>query len=62
VLSSDDELRVIEAELKVVSSHLVAGQHEIRVFAPSSPGAGFSAVPSGLEDVYFLNVSRQARN
>jgi ABC-2 type transport system ATP-binding protein len=62
VLSSDDELRAIEAELKVVSSHLVAGQHEIRVFAPSSPGAGFRMVPSGLEDVYFLNVSRQARN
>ncbi|HEV7705463.1 MAG TPA: ABC transporter ATP-binding protein, partial [Gemmatimonadaceae bacterium] len=34
VLASDDELRAIEAELKVVSSHLVAGQHEIRVFAP----------------------------
>jgi ABC-2 type transport system ATP-binding protein len=62
VLSSDDELRAIEAELKVVSSHLVGGQHEIRVFAPSSPGAGFRAVPSGLEDVYFLNVARQARN
>ncbi|MDQ2767162.1 MAG: ABC transporter ATP-binding protein [Gemmatimonadota bacterium] len=62
VLSSDDELRAIEAELNVVSSHLVAGQHEIRVFAPSSPGAGFRAVPSGLEDVYFLNVSRQAPN
>jgi ABC-2 type transport system ATP-binding protein len=62
VLSSDDELRAVEAELKVVSSHLVAGQHEIRVFAPSSPGAGFHAVRSGLEDVYFLNVSRQARN
>jgi ABC-2 type transport system ATP-binding protein len=61
VLSSDDELRAIEAELKVVSSHLVAGQHEIRVFAPSSPGTGFRAVPSGLEDGYFLNVSRQAR-
>jgi len=62
VLSSDDELRAIEAELKVVSSHLVGGQHEIRVFAPSSPGAGFRAVPSGLEDVYFLNVAREARN
>jgi ABC-2 type transport system ATP-binding protein len=62
VLSSDDELRAIEAELKVVSSHLVGGQHEIRVFAPSSPGAGFRAVPSGLEDVYFLTVSRQARH
>ena len=62
VLSSDDELRAIESELKVVSSHLVGGQHEIRVFAPLSPGAGFRAVASGLEDVYFLNVSRQALN
>jgi ABC-type multidrug transport system ATPase subunit len=62
VLSNDDELRAIEAELKVVSSHLVAGQHEIRVFAPTPPGAGFRAVSSGLEDVYFLNVSRQAQN
>ena len=62
VLSSDDELRAIEAELQVVSSHLVGGQHEIRVFAPSSPGAGYRAVPSGLEDVYFLAVSRHSRN
>ena len=62
VLSTDDELRAIEAELQVVSSHLIGGQHEIRVFAPSSPGAGFRAVPSGLEDVYFLAVSRHSRN
>jgi ABC-type multidrug transport system ATPase subunit len=62
VLSTDDELRAIEAELQVVSSHLVGGQHEIRVFAPSSPGAGFRAVPSGLEDVYFLAVSRHSKN
>jgi ABC-type multidrug transport system ATPase subunit len=62
VLSTDDELRAIEAELQVVSSHLVGGQHEIRVFSPSSPGAGYRAVPSGLEDVYFLAVSRHSKN
>ncbi|HEX8944454.1 MAG TPA: ABC transporter ATP-binding protein [Gemmatimonadaceae bacterium] len=62
VLSTDDELRAIQAELQVVSSHLVGGQHEVRVFAPSSPGAGFRSVPSGLEDVYFLAVSRHATN
>lgn len=62
VLSTDDELRAIEAELHVVSSHLLGGQHEVRVFAPSSPGAGFRSVPSGLEDVYFLAVSRHAKN
>ena len=44
--------------LQIVSTHLVGGQHEIRVFAASSPGAEFRAVESGLEDVYFLNLSR----
>lgn len=58
VVASDDELRALESSLKVVSSHLVAGQHEVRVFSANSPGSGFSAVPAGLEDVYFLNLSR----
>lgn len=62
VVATDEELRAVEAELQVISTHLVAGQHEIRVFAPASPGPGFHAVPSGLEDVYFLNLSRQAAN
>ncbi len=62
VVATDEELRAIEAELKVISTHLVGGQHEIRVFAPASPGSGFHAVPSGLEDVYFLNLSRQVVN
>ncbi len=62
VVATDEELRAVEAELQVISTHLVAGQHEIRVFAPASPGPGFHAVPSGLEDVYFLNLSRHAAN
>jgi len=40
---------------------LVGGQHEIRVFAASSPGADFRAVASGLEDVYFLTLSRGSK-
>jgi ABC-2 type transport system ATP-binding protein len=58
VVKTDDELRALESELQIVSTHLVAGQHEVRVFAASSPGQGFRAVPSGLEDVYFLNLAR----
>jgi ABC-type multidrug transport system ATPase subunit len=58
VVATDQELRALEAQLNIVSTHLVGGQHEIRVFAASSPGAEFRAVPSGLEDVYFLNLSR----
>jgi ABC-type multidrug transport system ATPase subunit len=62
IVATDDELRALESELHVISTHLVGGQHEIRVFAPTLPGAGFRNVPSGLEDVYFLQLSRHARN
>ncbi len=62
IVATDDELRVVETDFHVISTHLVGGQHEIRVFAPSSPGAGFHKVASGLEDVYFLQLSRHSRN
>jgi len=62
VVASDAELRSLETELQIVSTHLVGGQHEVRVFAPNSPGANFQAVASGLEDVYFLSLSRRVKN
>jgi len=62
IVATDDELQSLESEVQIVSTHLVAGQHEIRVFAASSPGAAFRAVPAGLEDVYFLNLSRNNKN
>jgi len=62
IVDTDDEFRALESELHVISTHLTAGQHEIRVFAPRSPGAGFRPVPSELEDVYFLHLSRHAKN
>lgn len=61
VVASDDELRALETQLHVISTHLVGGQHEIRVYADTSPGGGFRPVDSGLEDVYFLNLSQQAK-
>jgi ABC-2 type transport system ATP-binding protein len=61
VVATDEELRALESQLRIVSTHLVGGQHEIRVFAPSSPGADFRAVSSELEDVYFLNLSRGSK-
>jgi len=62
VVRSDEELRALESHMQIISTHLVAGQHEIRVYSNSSPGVGFRAMDSGLEDVYFLNLSQQARN
>jgi ABC-type multidrug transport system ATPase subunit len=61
VVPNDAEVRTIEAQFHVISTHLVGGQHEIRVYADTSPGDGFHSVDSGLEDVYFLNLSQQAK-
>jgi ABC-2 type transport system ATP-binding protein len=62
IVATDDELHALESSHTIVSTHLVGGQNEVRVFAPSSPGPDFKAVPCGLEDVYFLQLSRHARN
>jgi len=62
VVRSDDELRALETQMQVLSSHLAGGQHVIRVYAESRPSEGFEPVESELEDVYFLNLTRHARN
>jgi ABC-2 type transport system ATP-binding protein len=62
VVASDDELRALESSLNVISTHLVGGLHEVRIYANTSPGEGFHPVDSGLEDVYFLNLARHTKN
>lgn len=61
VVPTNDELHALETQFHVISTHLVGGQHEVRVYADTSPGNGFSLVDSGLEDVYFLTLSRQTK-
>jgi ABC-2 type transport system ATP-binding protein len=61
VVATDDEVQAIETQLHVISTYLVGGQHEIRVYSDSSPGDGFHSVESDLEDVYFLNLSQQSK-
>jgi ABC-2 type transport system ATP-binding protein len=62
LVSSDDELRSLESQLHILSTHLAGGQHEIRVYADSTPGDSFRPVDSELEDVYFLNLSKHTKN
>jgi ABC-2 type transport system ATP-binding protein len=62
VVATDEELRALEASVNVISTHLVGGLHEVRVYADSNPGEGFKPVESGLEDVYFLNLARHSKN
>jgi ABC-2 type transport system ATP-binding protein len=61
VVATDDQVRAIETQLHLISTHLVGGQHEVRVYSDSSPGDGFHCVESDLEDVYFLNLSQQSK-
>jgi ABC-type multidrug transport system ATPase subunit len=60
VASTEAELRDLETRLHVLSTQLVGGQHELRVYADVSPGGGFRPVDSSLEDVYFLNLPGRA--
>lgn len=62
LVKTDDELRALESHLRILSTHLLGGQHEVRVYADASPGDGFRPVDPELEDVYFLNLSRQTKN
>lgn len=62
VVASDDELKTLEANFQVLSTHLIAGQHEVRIYSDSDPGDGFKPSDSELEDVYFLSLARHARN
>jgi ABC-type multidrug transport system ATPase subunit len=62
VVATDDELRALEANFTLISTHLAAGLHEVRIYAESSPGEGFLPVASSLEDVYFINLARHVQN
>ncbi len=60
VVSTDAELSAIDSNFNVVSTHLVGGLHEVRVFSGENPGEGFTQDDANLEDVYFLTLSKQS--
>ena len=62
VVATDDELRRSKPPSTSISTHLIGGLHEVRVYSEANPGDGFRPVDSDLEDVYFLNLARQAKN
>ena len=58
IAATQGERDHLEKTMKVISTHLIAGQHELRVYSDSSPGQGFTASEADLEDVYFLSLAR----
>jgi ABC-2 type transport system ATP-binding protein len=61
-VADEAELAQWERDAQVISTHLVGGRTEIRVFADTQPSPAFIPVEPDLEDVYFLNLSRHQRN
>jgi len=59
VVATDAELQALAGQFNVISTHLVGGLHEVRIFSESDPGEGFKSIEPGLEDVYFLNLFKQ---
>lgn len=60
--ATEEEREAISKAFPIISTHLVAGQHEIRVYAETAPGDGFVPAEADLEDVYFHNLAKHERN
>ena len=50
------ELVSCQERYVVVSTHLVAGRTEIRVYSDGAPDASVSPTEANLEDVYFMRL------
>jgi ABC-2 type transport system ATP-binding protein len=57
-----EELEGYLSSHKTLSTHLVAGKTEVRVFSDARPDASFQPVEADLEDVYFLKINHGAQN
>jgi ABC-2 type transport system ATP-binding protein len=62
IVATDGEREAMEKSMKVISTHLVGGLHEVRVYSETSPGSGFESTEADLEDVYFLNLGAAEKN
>jgi ABC-type multidrug transport system ATPase subunit len=60
--ATDDEREAIGKTFPIISTHLLAGQHEIRIYSETAPGDGFAPAEADLEDVYFHNLAKHERN
>ncbi|MBZ5621043.1 MAG: ABC transporter ATP-binding protein [Acidobacteriia bacterium] len=61
-MADKGELAGLQKSMQVVSTHLLGGATEARVYAESDPGDGFIPVEASLEDAYFLALNRQRPN
>ena len=61
IVTAQSELADIEKSFDLVSTHLTAGRHQVRVYSEQPLGDGFIPADIGLEDVYFVNLKHQQK-
>jgi ABC-type multidrug transport system ATPase subunit len=52
------ELTTYQQNRRVVSTHLVSGKTQIRVYSDAAPDVSFAPTEATLEDVYFMKLNR----
>jgi len=62
LVKSEEEFKAVSSQFKLVSTKLLGGAHELRIYSETDPGEGFRAVEPDLEDVYFLTLNSQGGN
>jgi ABC-2 type transport system ATP-binding protein len=62
VVATETEREAIEKNFNVISTHLIGGLHEVRVYSAMSPGDGFVPTEEGLQDVYFYHLAQHQKN
>jgi ABC-2 type transport system ATP-binding protein len=62
VVATETERESIEKNFNVISTHLIGGLHEVRVYSETSPGDGFVPAEEDLQDVYFYHLAQHQKN
>jgi len=61
VVKTEEEFAAVSSQFRLVSTQLLGGAHELRIYSETDPGEGFRSVDPDLEDVYFLTLNNGAR-
>ena len=62
VVATETEREAIEKNFRVISTHLIGGLHEVRVYSEAAPGDGFVPAEESLQDVYFYHLAQHQKN
>ena len=61
IVATDDELRALESRCKSISTHLIGGQHEVRVYSRTLARATDSSPSTPISKTFISSIFRGSR-